>query len=88
MKVKQLETDVALDILVTNWIQRMENIHPRCISKVLFDEKTGDEFMTVYDPASDECLTVWKSPSRFGNEVLEMARGILSSIDHTKGGRQ
>jgi len=79
MKVTKVETDAALDTLVLGWIQCLEDVHFRCISRMHYDETTGDEFLTVYDPVTDRCLTVCQSPSRFGNEVLELARGVLSS---------
>ena len=76
MKLKITKPDAgdALDELVMGWIQKMEDVHPRCECRMCRDKKTGDEFLIVYDPATDRCLRVWMSKSFVGNEVLEMAR--------------
>lgn len=79
MKVINLKTDSALDHLVTDWIQKMEDVHHRCISTHLIDEKTEDEFIDIYDPQTDRCLTVWSSPARHGNDALKLAHSILKT---------
>lgn len=77
MNVYKIKTEKALDMLVCEWIQKFSNTHFRCISRLHHDAATGDEFLTVYDPETDRCITVWLSPTRFGNEVLELARKVL-----------
>jgi hypothetical protein len=79
MQVTNAETQGALDTLVTDWIQRFENTHFRCISKFHIDTDSYDQYLTVYDPVTDQCLIVWLSPAMFGNEILEKARSVLKS---------
>lgn len=86
MKAKRLTTRKALEIVVDDWIQRIEPIRKRCIS-TLHEAGDGEQIITIYDTQDDMCLTVWISPSRFGNEVLEQARMALSLPDITKGGQ-
>ena len=79
MKQTTMEPVDALDCIVNNWIQRFENVHFRVRATHHQDKDTGDEFITVYDPRTDACLTVFLTPSWYGNDVVKLARGILSS---------
>lgn len=74
-----MEPRHALDKIVCSWIQKFENIHPFTDATHHYDEETGDEFITVFDSRTDSCLTVWITPSWYGNDVLNLARDIISS---------
>ena len=77
LNTKKMNTIKALDKIVCERVQHFENVHTRCKSLIQIDEKTGDEFITVYDPITDQCLTVWSSPNWYGNDVLEVTRTVI-----------
>jgi len=68
----------ALDHIVMKWVQKFQNVHPFTTATHHHDKDTGDEFITVYDERTDACLTVWLTPFWYGNDVLELARDIIS----------
>jgi len=74
-----MDSSEALDMAVCNWIQQFENINPFTHATYLDDEETGDEFVTVFDPRTDRCIIIWLAPAWNGNDVLNLARDIISS---------
>ncbi|MFZ4569754.1 MAG: hypothetical protein ACOYM0_01335 [Bacteroidales bacterium] len=74
-----MDPRTALDLVVCNWIQHFENIHPFTNATHHIDEETGDEFITVFDPKFDNCIVVWLAPAWYGNDVLNLARSVLAS---------
>ena len=79
MKQTPMDPRDALDMVVCNWIQKFENIHPFTNATYHEDEETGDQFLTVVDPRTDSCIVIWLAPAWHGNDVLNLARSILSS---------
>jgi hypothetical protein len=79
MKKIDVSSEIALDHIVMKLVQRFEDIHPRTQATMHMDEKTGDEFIMVHDPVMDQCLIVWFSPAWYGNNVLALAKNIISS---------
>ena len=77
-KVKVTTID-ALDRIVMQMVQQFENVHPRIQATCHVDEDCGDEFITLYDPLTDQCLTVWMSQAWYGNKVLGLAKEVMSS---------
>ena len=78
MKQIPLTPRTAMDMVVCDWIQRMEDIHFRTEACLHHDEATGEEFITIHDPVTDACITVWRTPDWYGNDVLRLAQSILS----------
>lgn len=74
-----MDSHRALDMAVCNWIQQFEDIHPFTHATYHDDEETGDQFLTVVDNRTDSCLVIWLAPAWHGNDVLNLARSILSS---------
>ena len=87
MKVTSLKPRIAADMVVCNWIQQMENVCFRTENLLHYDHDSGDEFITIYDPGTDVCITVWRSPARYGKDVLKLARAILDTKLKKKGGK-
>jgi hypothetical protein len=67
-----------MDIVVCEWIQEMEDVHFRTQSVIHHDQASGDEFITIHDPVTDTCITVWRTPSWYGEDVLKLAKSILA----------
>lgn len=78
MKQKRLAPRTAMDMAVCEWIQQMEDVHFRCKAVHHHDSDSGDEFITIHDPVSDMCLTIWRTPTWYGNDVLRLAQNILA----------
>ncbi len=91
---KRLDTLKACDKIVCNWVQQFEDVNFRIQATLHVDMDCGDEFITLYDPQTDVCLTVWRTPAWYGNDVLKLARSIIApqlkglnvSDDDQKGG--
>jgi len=79
MKKTTMKPDDALDLIVCDWTQQFQNVHFRTEATHYRDKGTGDEFITVYGAVTDARITVWLSPHRFGNEVVEMARDVIKN---------
>lgn len=79
MKTINITAEKALDLFVMEHINRFEQIHHRLQCNKQNDPETGDEYVTVYDPETDRCLTLWYSPTWHGSEVLRDALAILRS---------
>lgn len=79
MKQISVSPQAALDRIVLGMVQRFENIHFRTEATIHLDENTGDEFVTIHDPVTDCCLTVWLSPAWYGDDVLKLAKSVLES---------
>lgn len=77
MKTTSITAEKALDLFVMEHINRFEQIHHRLHCLKQHDPETGDEYVTVYDPETDRCLTLWYSPSWYGMEALREAKAIL-----------
>lgn len=84
MTSKKVEAAYALDRIVMERIQHFEDIHFRTECYEYTDPETGDEFITVYDPQTDQCLTLWYSPSWYGNDFVEMVKAVIA--EKVKGG--
>ena len=78
MKLTTMEPRTAMDKVVCEWVQQFEDVHFRTEANYCKDQGTGDEFITVYDPVTDVCITVWRSPAWYGHDVLNLARSILA----------
>ena len=78
MKQNKLEPDAELDHIVCNWVQQFNDVVFRVEATHHYDKVTEDEFITVYDPVTDACITVWLSPHWYGLDVLNLAHGILT----------
>jgi hypothetical protein len=96
MKHTRLNPRTAMDMVVCGWIQQMEDVHFRTSATLHSDADSGDQFITIHDPVTDVCITVWRTPAWYGNDVLKLAQNILAPqlkhidgpISKPKGGRQ
>lgn len=84
MKTTSITAEKALDLFVMEHINRFEQVHFRLRCLKQHDPETGDEWVTVYDPETDSCLTLWFSPAWYGSQALREARAILN--DGMRGG--
>ena len=95
MKQTTMDPRTALDKIVCHWVQAFEDVNFRIEATHHFDKDSGDEFITVYDPLNDTCLTAWVSKAWYGNDVLNLANTVIrenlhpaNSMAIVKGGRQ
>ena len=88
MNQTKMKPHLAMNMVVCKWVQQMEDVHFRTEATLHCDSETGDEFITIYDPLTDVCITVWRTPAWFGNDVLELVRTILAPKLKEKGGPQ
>ncbi len=78
MKQSSLNPRTAMDMIVCGWIQQMEDVHFRTNATLHSYADSGDEFITIHDPVTDVCITVWRTPAWYGNDVLKLAQNILA----------
>ena len=78
MKQTPVDPQTAMDTIVCDWIQQMEDVHYRTDAMLHTYPESGDEFITIYDSVTDVCITVWRTPAWYGNDVLKLAQNFLA----------
>lgn len=80
MKFRHISSQEALNRFVELHIDRFMEFHARTTCTLHVDRHTGEEYLSIFDPETDQCLTLWYTPALFGSRSLKEAKVAIASI--------